>query len=199
MELSVREAATLMSRSARTVRAQLARGDLPGKKRNGQWVIERRHLPLTEVQHRVLQEKAQAVRDAVEAALPSRTARHAGERERSILDLDAFRIGAEVLRSLRAASEQALPAKARDRAAAAVESSLLALAEAMLQFERDLKLAAVRRCRARLARAVGLLLIEAGEPLHEPVLGWVRRLETEVAPALGGFARWVDRLRERRR
>lgn len=183
MELSVREAATLMGRSARTVRAQLARGDLPGKKRNGQWVIDRRQLPLTEAQHQVLQEKAQAVRDAVETALPSRTARHAGERGHSVFDLDAFRIGAEVLRSLRAAGEDALPASARERAAAAIESALLALSEAVLQFERELKLAAVRRSRARLARAVGLLLIEAQEPLRQPLLGWVQRLEGEFGLA----------------
>jgi len=199
MELSVREAATLMGCSPRTVRAQLARGELPGKKRNGRWRVDRRNLPLTEAQHRVLQEKAQAVRDAVEAALPSRTARRAGDRGRSVYDLDAFRAGAEVLRSLRAAGDDDLPEATRRRAEAAIEAALLALSEAVVQFERDLKLAAIRRSRARLARALGLLLIEMGEPPREPVLGWVQQLEGEVVPALGGFARWVDRLRGGRR
>ena len=35
MKLSVQEAATLLGRSPRTIRAQLKRGDLPGEKRNG--------------------------------------------------------------------------------------------------------------------------------------------------------------------
>jgi excisionase family DNA binding protein len=101
MELSVREAATLMGRSPRTVRAQVARGELPGIKKNGQWRIRRRHLPLTEAQHLALQEKAQNVRDAVESVLPSRIARHSSDRTKSIIDLEAFRSGASVLRSLR--------------------------------------------------------------------------------------------------
>ena len=50
MELTVREAAALMGRSARPVRAQVARGELPGVKRGGRWLIPRKALPLTEAQ-----------------------------------------------------------------------------------------------------------------------------------------------------
>ena len=74
MELSVREAATLMGRSPRTVRAQLARGELPGVKRGGRWRVQRRHLPLTEDQRRALQTKADGIRQLVDDALPGRTA-----------------------------------------------------------------------------------------------------------------------------
>ena len=94
MELSIREVAVLLGRSPRTVRAQASRGDLPGVKRNGRWRIERRNLPLTEDQRRALQAKADTIRDTVEAALPSRMARSAGQRTRSIADLEAFRRGA---------------------------------------------------------------------------------------------------------
>ena len=52
MELSITEAATLLGRSARTVRAQVARGELPGFKRGGQWVIRKEALPLSEAQRR---------------------------------------------------------------------------------------------------------------------------------------------------
>lgn len=78
MELNVREAATLMGRSPRTVRAQLARGDLPGVKRQGQWRLQRRHLPLTEDQRRALQARAEGIRQLVEEALPGRTAATSG-------------------------------------------------------------------------------------------------------------------------
>ncbi len=43
MRLTIREAATVMDVSPRTLRARLARGELPGKKKNGIWTIERRH------------------------------------------------------------------------------------------------------------------------------------------------------------
>lgn len=58
MELSVREAAVLTGRPPRTLRAQLARGEMPGVKRNGRWVVDRRHLPLTEDQRRRLEHKS---------------------------------------------------------------------------------------------------------------------------------------------
>jgi len=198
MELSVREAATLMGRSPRTVRAQLARGDLPGIKKNGQWRVRRRHLPLTEAQHLALQNKAQSVRDAVEKALPSRIARSSGDRTKSIIDLEAFRSGASVLQSLRTFQGATPPESALRGAEQELEEALLALSEAVLQFDRPLKLEALNRSRARVARAVALLLLNADMPPREPILGWVRQLEGEVAAGIGGLARWVDRLRGQR-
>ena len=79
MELSAREVATILGVSPRTIRARMARGELPGSKRHGRWWVDRRHLPLTEQQRRNLQGKAESVRRAVEGALPSRLAGHAGE------------------------------------------------------------------------------------------------------------------------
>ena len=194
MELSIREAATLMGRSPRTVRAQVARGDLPGVKRNGRWRIERRHLPLTEAQRAALQAKADDIRHVVEAALPSRLARSTGQRHRSIADLDAFRRGAELLTEIRGAADDGIDEPLRQRVAGRLEEALLALAEGVQQFDREVKVEALRRSRGHLARAVGLLLLAAGIPPASPAHGWVAALETEVIPAVAGFARWADGL-----
>lgn len=104
MDLSVREVATLLGRSGRTVRAQLTRGELAGVKRNGRWRVARHSLPLTEAQRRSLQSKADALRQAVEEALPSRMAATPGQRSRSVADLDAFRSGARLLAAVRTSS-----------------------------------------------------------------------------------------------
>ena len=193
MELSVREAATLMGRSPRTVRAQLARGELPGKKLGGQWRVERRDLPLTEAQRRAIQAKADEVRATVEDALPSKQARHAGERTRSVIDLDAFRIGAEVLKPLR--KTETLDEGIRERAIAALEGALIALTESSLLFDPPAKKRALERCRGEMACAVTLLVL-AGE--GEPA-GWAHKLETGMAQAVAGLARWIDRLPGKKR
>lgn len=195
MELSVREAAALLGRSPRTIRAQLVRGDLSGRKRNGSWRIERRHLPLTETQRRAFQAKATAIRQAVEDALPPRLAQTRGQRSRSIADLDAFRYGARLLADLRAAEADALRAPTQRRVAGHVERALLALAAAAQHFDRELKLSALNRARTNLAHATALLLVEAGIPPPDPVREWVAALENQVIPAVAGFTRWVENLR----
>ena len=185
MELSVREAATLMGRSPRTVRAQLARGDLPGVKRDGRWRVDRRHLPLTEAQRQGLQGRADEVRATVDHALSSRIARRAGDRSHSVADLDAFRVGAEVLTSLRAAAPDTFDEATRKRACESLEASLLALSEASLHFDRRAKREALDRCRSQLARTIGLLLLTDHD---EAVAGWVRQLEHAMAPAVAGVS-----------
>jgi excisionase family DNA binding protein len=199
MDLSIREAAALLGRSRRTVRAQAARGEIPAIKRKGHWFIPRHQLPLTETQRRSLQGKAEAVRQTVEAALPSRLARTAGQRNRSIADLDAFRSGARLLAELRAAPLEVLPPAFLESVIDLLEQALLDLAEAIQQFDRELKLAASNRSRAAFARVAGWLLLAGGIPPGEPVGAWVVALETEVIPAVAGFARWADGLGERRR
>ena len=194
MQLSVSEAATLLGRSPRAVRAQLARGDIEGVKRDGVWRIERGSLPLNETQRRSLQAKAELVRRAVEDALPSRTATTTGRRSRSLADMTAFRKGAQLLGEIRSAECSSLGEPAQGQICRLFEQALLKLAEAEQHFDRELKLAAVNRARAALARVVGCLLMEAGIPPPEPAFGWLTTLEGEVMPAVAGFARWVDRL-----
>jgi hypothetical protein len=199
MDLSVREVATLLGRSSRTVRAQLARGELAGVKRNGRWRIARHNLALTDAQRRSLQGKADTLRQAVEDSLPSRMAATPGQRSRSVADLDAFRCGARLLAALRMAGPEAPAAATFERVAGLLEQALLALAEAVQQYDRELKLAALHRTRAGLAHCVAILLLEGGIPPREPLFSWVVTLETELIPAVAGFSRWADGLRERRR
>ncbi len=197
MELSVREAAVLLGRKPRTIRAQLARGELPGRKRGGRWRIEGRKLPLTEAQRSDLQRKADRVRTAVDDALPSRMAASSGQRSRSLADLDAFRRGTEVLAEMRMARSP-LEKAVQERAAAMAQEALLAIAEGVTLFEREHKLEALNRARSGLARCTALLLLSGGIPPAEPVYGWVAALESEVMPAVAGLARWAESRRRKR-
>jgi len=145
MELSVREVAVLRGESVRAVRGQIARGEIPAVKRDGRWLVDRGRLPLTESQRRTLQVKADSVREAVEQALPSRMARTAGQRARSLVDLDAFRLGAELLFEIRKDAPGPQPAL-RLESAALLEEALLSLAEAVQAGSGPASRARPRRC-----------------------------------------------------
>ncbi len=200
MELSVREAATLLGRSRRTVRSQLQSGELPGRKRGGRWHIERRDLPLTEAQRVALGARAEKIRQTVEKVLPSRMARSRSQHRRSIADLDAFRLGARVLAEIRSeGAGEALGEARREKVSQLVEEALLDLAEAAQLYDRRLKLEAIHRARAGLARSAAVLLLGGEIPPADPVFGWVASLESDVIPAVAGFARWAERLAEKRR
>lgn len=173
MELTVREVAALLGRSPRTVRAQVARGDIPAVKRGGQWRVARRSLPLTEAQRAALQTKADAIRQAVDDALPSRLARTAGDRRRSVADLDGFRLGVALLRTVRGAEPDTVPEALRQRVTQDLEEALVALAVAVHIYDRDAKLAAIRRARELLGGVVGRLLVASDPPLAEPVADWL--------------------------
>jgi excisionase family DNA binding protein len=92
MELTIREAATLLGRSERAVRAQVARKALPAVKRGGRWMTPRHALPLTDAQRQAVREKADDVRAAVESAVR----KHLSSAE----DLEPFRDGRRVLLAL---------------------------------------------------------------------------------------------------
>ena len=91
------------------MRAQVARGELPGFKRGGQWVIRKEALPLSEAQRAALQQKAETLRGALEDALPPRLAERAGQTRRGLADLDAFTRCAALSRSLQAARPEDAP------------------------------------------------------------------------------------------
>jgi len=190
MDLDIREAATLLGRSPRTLRAQLARGELQGRKQAGRWRIPRHALPLTESQRRALQARADDIRAAVEEALPSRTALRRGKQRRSARDLDCFRHGHAIFVDL---------GEGHARARRVLESALLSLCEAVHTWRREPKLVALRRARGGFSRCAGLLMLGAGGALEDPELAWVVRLENEVLPSLGGLLRWAERLEERAR
>ena len=195
MLLSVQEAATVLGCSTRAVRARLERGDLPGTKQRGRWRIRREDLPLERQQQRALQERADAVGAAVEAALPSRIARTSGQRAVSVADLEPFR----VCRALRAAMRErtatdAVAPPGAERAAAEVERAILAIAEAHHQFTPAVKLEALTRARAAMGRAVGTLLAFAAAAPEAPALDWIVTIEAEAMPRLAGLIRWTEKL-----
>jgi excisionase family DNA binding protein len=192
MDLTVREAAALLGRSPRTLRAQLGRGEIPGFKRGRSWYVKREHLPLTERQRSALQAQADDVREAVEHRLPSRMATWWGDRKRRLADLDAFRTGAELYARLAAAGDA-------EQAAVSLHQALLEIAEADFVYERGMKLAAIDRARAAVGRAVATLLLEGPMPPGDPTHGHVLVLEDQMMPALSAFARSAARLPGRRR
>ena len=196
MELSVKEVATLLGRSTRTIRTRLMRGEIRGVKRDGQWRIPRQHLPLTDDQRAKLQAKADSIRHTVEGVLPPRMAQTSGQRSKSLLDLDAFRLGAELLNDIRQNGADALEASTLERVDCGLERALIALSEASQQFDRQLKVEALQRSRADLSAVLAVLLLAARLRPEAPIAGWIHRLENEVFPALAGFARWADRLRK---
>ena len=195
MELTVREAAALLGKHPRTIRAKIARGDLHAFKREGQWRIPRGTLPLTEPQRQDLQVKAEAVRTAVEAHLPGRTAESRGDRRRSVADLDVFRGGLELLAWVRDAED--LSARTLAGVEAALEVALMALSEGVHHYARHEKRAAFVHARAAFARAAALLL-EAGVPPTEPVHTWLVALEGRLIPATARLVRWSETLPGRR-
>lgn len=182
MDLTVAEAATILGVTPRTVRSRLARGELDGRKHGKRWVISRDALPLTEAQRRAVHARAQQVRDAVDQALPGRTGRTA----RTLLDLDAFRLGLELYGELRATDSSA---------AELLRQALLHLAEGVHVYARDHKLAALDQARASIGRASATLLLAAEDPADVAPL--VDRLEGTVGPAISGYARWVAKLGRR--
>ncbi|MCC7011182.1 MAG: helix-turn-helix domain-containing protein [Planctomycetes bacterium] len=200
MDLSLREAAALLGRNPRTLRAQLARGEIAGRKSGKHWLVPRHSLPLTEAQRRTLQVRADELRAAVDEALPSRTATDRGPRRRSVADLDCFRAAQRVLRDMRAqapgdASATSDLARAREQ----VEAGLLHLSEASHLYHPRLKLRATRHAHSAFARAVGLLFLEVDAAPAPPRLAWIVALESEVLPAVGGLMRWSERSSRRPR
>ena len=192
MELTVREAAVLTGCNPRTLRARLARGEMPGVKRNGRWILDRRSLPLTDDQRRRLERKSDGIRRAVDRVLPSRTAETRGDRRRSLADLDVFRLTLDLHREL--VNDERLPTAQRRQLGRLSRSALLALAETFHEFNREAKRLAVRRARAALARLAAVLLVEHGLPPADPASELLRRVEHEVLPAVAGLARFIDGL-----
>jgi len=193
--LSVKEAATLLEQSPRAVRARLARGDLPGRKRGGRWVIPRSALPLTEAQHRALQARADEIREVVDRALPSRAATRREHKRRSVVDARTFQAAMEARRLLTAAAGEAIPHRAR--ALEAVSEGTLCLAEGFHQYAGGVRLEALTRARAAFARAVGLVLLDASLPLSGPACAVLEQLEQELMPPLGGSCRQAERAARR--
>lgn len=192
MELSVREAAALLARSPRTIRAQLAAGQLSGKRSGRRWVVDGRRLPLSRAQHIALQERADTVRDAVEAALPARATADR-RRRRSVTDLKPFQAGRVALRALQSPCDVRAPSM--HRAEHALRDGLASLCDASQTFDRDGKIRRLRAARGAFSHALAELLVR--DPDDERSRAGIDTIEQEVMPTLAGLLRWADRLPSR--
>lgn len=193
MMLTVTEAAQILGQSARTVRARLARGDLPGRKRGAQWLVPRDALPLSEAEHQRVQARAEKVRETVEAALPSRLTSRRDRR--SVVDEAAFR----AIHHLRAQIASSAGSLGQRRAARALERALRWVVEGVNEWSPEAKRRCFTAARAAVSHACTALLVDVAIPPPEPVRGWVAALEQEVLPPLAGLCRSAERSQRDRR
>lgn len=178
MELTLREAATILGVTPRAVRARIARGSLHGFKRGGRWVVPRSSLDGDPEQRRRLRAVSDDVRATVEKALPDRDAR-------SVAELKPFRETVAVLTRV-----QDAPAPA-PRAVDALHEALGLLAEGHHQFHRDTKVAAFAAARGRLCHALAALLLTPTDP---PARHAAEAIERQVLPPRAGLIRWAEGL-----
>ena len=188
MDLSVQEAATLLGISARTVRARLLRGDLPGIKRGRDWKVDRSRLPLTDAQRERLQARAAEIRQSVEEALPPTHPRTPGDRHYSVADLQPFRVGMAVRERLTDPTLP-LPDSIRTTALHELAEALVELAECHHQYSLERKMEPLQRARGRIARVAARLLLC---PKDAGIRKLCATLEGELLPMLGGLSRSVE-------
>jgi excisionase family DNA binding protein len=179
MLLSVEEAAQLLRRPARTVRSMLARGELKGARHNGAWGIPREALPLTDERLAEVQRRAEQMRAAVEAALPSWTGLKRG---RSVADFAPFLAAREVLLGLDADSSAREP----------LGRALHALGRATHRWRAEDKRAALLEARDALCDSVTALLI-VSDPSEPLTAARLRLLEGSALAPIGGLLRWAER------
>lgn len=173
MDLDLRAAALRLGRSERTLRDQLVRGVVPGRKKQGRWVVREEDLPLDENRRVEQRRRADAVRATVESAIARR------QPPMTIEDVELFRLGRVLLHRLPPAQSQA---------AEELRTGLVHLTVAHHQFENEHKATELRRARVCLARATGLLRLAAPVEGEDPA-ALADEIERELLPRLGGFIR----------
>lgn len=184
MEVTIREAAPLLGRSPRAVRARVAQGLLPARRVGRTWMIPLEHLPLTAEQRARMLARAEEARSAVDRVLPSRAAVDRDRRHRSAADLAPFAALRTLLADGGNAGPDWTPVHRRFRAA------LMALAAAAHEFDRRRRAAFLRRARRLLSHATALLLLRVEDEAARTCCATVER---EVLPRIGGLLRWTER------
>lgn len=199
VEITIQQAAPLLGRSVRAVRARIARGDLAARKVDGEWRIPLDQIPLTAEQRADMQHRAELARQAVEAALPSRAADTRDRRRRSVADLTPFANGRVLLEQVTASS---LDESIKEPLARLLHGALLTLGEAAYEFDSRLRAHRFRRARRQLSRIAAMLLLIGPQALVPTTAQeWRRAIENEILPPLGGLLRWCEQhaARDRRR
>ncbi|MEZ4472096.1 MAG: hypothetical protein R3F60_15140 [bacterium] len=171
MELDLRQAAALIGRRERTLRDQLVRGAIRGRKVGGRWVVREEDLPIDEARRQTLRGRADAVRASVETAIARR------QPAMTIEDVEVFRLGREALHRLDAGHGEI---------ASAIREALLHMGVAHHEYDAGRKQAEWGRARIQLARAVLLRLLPAATDSTAEVAD---ALERDVIPRLGGLLR----------
>lgn len=188
MNLTVREAAALLQTRPRTLRGRLERGEIPGEKRGNRWILSTDALPMTEDQRRRLQQRVEEAHRAVDRAAPEKMAGEnpAPSRGHTLLDHEVFRVGALLVRQMRAASPP-------PRTLPLLEAALDRLAEAVHHYDRARKIRRLHACRDLLARTAARTLVDLdpGEPAS-PQQSWMRELEGRLLPMVGGLTRSLE-------
>ena len=149
-------------------------------------MVRREDLPLNSKQQAALQARAEDIRAAVESVLPSRVAQ-TRRHQRSLADLEAFRLGSEPLDKLQLL-EPSHPA------VHLLRDALLGIAEAHHHYAPERKRMALLAARSSLGRAVGALLLSQSEA-HTAI---AVQLELGAIRAVSGLLRWVERLGRQR-
>jgi hypothetical protein len=196
MKLTVKEAATLLSRSGRTVRAQLARGALECEKIAGTWMLDSANLPWTEAQRERTLDQVARAEALVKRALPKSARRALAEGGRSMRDFDPFEAAIVLLSETRAVPELS-------RIAEALEAGLVLLGYAAHEYDANARLMALRSTRERwcqtatFAWCLTLPRIESGTSgvsSEEPrKVELAVKIERELVSRLGGILRYAER------
>ncbi len=188
MQLSLTEAATLLGRTERQIRSMIEDGRIVATKSRGKWQIDRDSLALITAQGdspEVGMEDEELDFDEIESP-PM-----AGDRRKtwSVTDLDAFRLGVEILHDLRSIEAP--------RALELLDQCLEVLGCGCHDFNPRSKRVRFAEARDAAARAAVRLIADGdGDALHESL---ARRIETDLIPRLGGLVASQDRRTRRGR
>jgi hypothetical protein len=197
MELSLTEAAHLLGKTERQIRYLLRNGSLRGRKDGPRWLVDRDSLPLTEAQRAQLQQRVQAAETAFQRAVAPAKKATDERRPFSVSDLDAFRIGIELLAILRQ--------QQRHPAAELLATCLGEVGCGCHAFESRTKQRHFTAARDAAARAVVALWIGgSGTDGPAPAVAVApadvaARLEAELIPKLSGLVAAQERRSQRGR
>ena len=182
MDISLRDAATLLGKSMRQVRYMVQQGKLKADKKGGRWVVRRDDLPLSAGQvARGLEDQAR-VKQVIETALGA-DAKPA--KRYSVTDLRAFQTGRRLLADLRTKlGQDAAPARRMAEALALITCGCHT-------FHKRDKVGYFQRAREQVCYALAALLVSEDDPERE----LAGRIEAELLPALGGTIRSAERRR----
>ncbi len=189
MELTLKEAATVLGKSPRQIRYLIKAGRLPGKKQGSQWRIASDDLPLTDAQRASLADRLEAARAAFEkgvAPVARATAGDQGSRGKgkgkksySVNDLLVFQAGEAIYRELARDLGEDTPA-ARN-----LFNALAMVARGCHSYNSSDKASRFIEAREMAATTVvDLLLREAPDSPSRALAG---RIEDEVIPKIAGL------------